>query len=798
MKQDFLNVLYKHSQSDSSKIALIDGNIKLSYKDLVDNVEKRILELSNYDFSDKIVALQLPRSIEFVITVLALMKMEVTFIPQDISQPEERLNKMLEISHANYVIKYDNSVYSINKINSYKNNTKAWAIYFTSGSTGLPKAVEITRENVENTVIWEKELFQLSEKDHMALFTAYSFAISYIELFSGLYAKCTLHILDEKIRHDFNLLENYLNSNKITFMNITASIGEFIIRKMNLEYLRVLTLSGQRFPNVSLEGITYKVFNIYGNTECGAATATEITNDTNTITIGKTVRGMGAVILDENRNVLSNGEIGELFLFGSQIASGYYLDPEATKSSFISVNIDGKMVSGYRSGDFARILEDGNIQYFGRKDRQYKINGIRIDLSEIENALKNILPNVEQSYIFVRENLIFCWIVQEDKVNEDEVISELKNLLPEIMIPKRIIKIDSLPLNGNGKTDESKLFDILDNISSIQDNRILSKEVSDMEEYLKVAWSEILGISKNHINYQSDFKKLGATSLQIMELGIKVLQDLGKMVNFVEIYNHSKLFDLANLLLEDNFKPIYTFIERSPKMGDALPLFVIHSGNTGSDVYRPLFENISNAKFPIYIIEPYNLMSQGERINGIENIAKFYIELIKSFLVEKDCNRIKLMGWSYGGVIASEMCYQLADSDTKVEELIVLDAPFYLEEKDYQLAAEREENGYYRKYFENTHIFKGMDKLNITTEHLLKNNHEVFNDLFNYTPKKINNSKVTFVRSIVEENPLTDIQIRRLFDSVSIVDVSSKHDYLFIEEHTKSIIQGLLHIEGRL
>lgn len=144
-------------------------------------------------------ALQFPRGIEFVVTVLALTKMGITFIPQDITQPEERLNMMLEISHANYVIKYIDNIYSVQELNSKENTTNAWAIYFTSGSTGLPKAVEIPKENVENTVIWEKELFNLSEKDNMALFTAYSFAISYIELFSGLYAQCTLHILMRKL-----------------------------------------------------------------------------------------------------------------------------------------------------------------------------------------------------------------------------------------------------------------------------------------------------------------------------------------------------------------------------------------------------------------------------------------------------------------------------------------------------------------------------------------------------------------------------------------------------------------------
>ena len=335
------------------------------------------------------------------------------------------------------------------------------------------------------------------------------------------------------------------------------------------------------------------------------------------------------------------------------------------------------------------------------------------------------------------------------------------------------------------------------NETSIEDNRNISKEESDMEAYLKQSWCEILGISEKKINYQSDFKKLGATSLQIMELGIKILHDLDKVVNFVELYNNSKLFEMSTLLLKDeDFKPIYTFVERTPEMKDVPPLFVIHSGNTGSDVYRPLFENILAPSFPIYIIEPYNLLRHGDRINGIENISKFYIGLINTFSPEKDSNIINLMGWSYGGVVASEMCYQLKNSKKQVNELTVLDAPFYLEDEDYKLAIEREKNGYYRRYFENTHIFKEKNKLNLTTEHLIQNNHEVFMDLLHYTPKVIKHTKVTFVRSMVEKRPLSNSQILSLFQSASIIDVFSGHDYLFVENKTRDIIRKILHIEG--
>lgn len=137
-------------------------------------------------------------------------------------------------------------------------------------------------------------------------------------------------------------------------------------------------------------------------------------------------------------------------------------------------------------------------------------------------------------------------------------------------------------------------------------------------------------------------------------------------------------------------------------MKDVTPIFVIHSGNTGSDVYRPLFNNIDCDKYPIYVIEPHNLLRiNEERITGIDNIARYYIDLVKNFKPEYGLNNIRLIGWSYGGVVASEMAYQLANEGTiNVEQLLVLDSPFYLNENDMKQAKEREDNGYYRKYFE--------------------------------------------------------------------------------------------------
>lgn len=798
--KDFLSQIFEFGQTLPNQVALVDDNYELTYRDLKNRVEEAVKQIEEYILGNQCVVLQIPRSIHFPIIILALTKLSITFIPQDISQPDERLRQMINTAKATMLISLDeNEQYKFTKINQPEHTpSQAWAIYFTSGSTDVPKAVEIPRENVMNTVIWEKKEFKITSNDHVAAYTPYSFAISYIELFSTLYSGGTIYIASEKVRHDLSLLETFLIDNKITLMNTTAVIGERIIRTMNIPSLRLLTLSGQRFPNIDLSQIPYQIFNVYGNTECGAATISEIRNSSGKITIGKPVYKMSALILGKENQILDAEQVGELFIYGPQVAIGYYQNDDATERTFVTVKIPDSddEIRGYKTGDFARILSTGEIDYLGRRDRQYKINGVRIDLAEIEEVIQQVVPGIKQTYMAVKENRIYCWVTSDIRKKENDLIKKVSTRVPAVMVPTRIIQIESLPLNGNGKTDEKRLFRDLLVQENIIDDRDISPEQRKAEKYLKNTWAQILNINTENINFESDFKKLGATSLQIMELGVKILQDLNKRTNFVELHLRSNLCDMAQILItEDKFQPIYTFVKRTPSMGNTPALFVVHSGNTGSDVYRPLFENIDEPNFPIYVIEPHNLLSSGKRIDGIENISTYYIDLIENFVPEKNFSQINLMGWSYGGVVASEICYQLSQERSlkSVKELTILDSPFYIDQNDVDLAELREKSGYYRKYFEETHIFEDMNKKNITTEKLVANNHNVFQDLIEYKPKNII-TPTTFVRSMVEDKPLKIEQIEKIFNKSRIVDVFSKHDYLFVEQETRDKIKEILHL----
>ena len=375
--KDVLLKISDYAKINPNKVALVDEFLQLTYQEVVEAIEEVSKIIRKQDLKKKIVALQIPRSIYFPILVFALTKENITFIPQDIVQPKVRLEEMVQLAGAQVVISLEKGKYMFDEVDpTSKSSSNAWSIYFTSGSTGIPKAVEIPKQNVENTVIWQKEEYELTDKDKAAAFTPYSFVVSYMDFFSVLCEGGTLYILSEFLRHDLAALEEYLNKNKITFMNATTMIGDIIIRSMNIPSLRLLTLAGQRFPDIDLSHLSYKVINVYGNTECGAASICKIDSKTQKITIGKPVKNMNVLILGNNLQVLPKGEIGELFIYGVQVSKVYFKNSKATKDAFININYLGENLSGYRPGDFARILPDGNIEYLGRRDRQYKINEI--------------------------------------------------------------------------------------------------------------------------------------------------------------------------------------------------------------------------------------------------------------------------------------------------------------------------------------------------------------------------------------------------------------------------------------
>ena len=439
-----------------------------------------------------------------LVLIVAALKSGRAYVPLDVTFPIERVNQVIKEVNPTVIVNFtDNFIDNKNvfseeemllETNKYKEAVVSqdnWLkedenayILFTSGSTGLPKGVQITKNNIDSFTNWfEKFLGMDKENDVIMNQVSYSFDVSVIPIYLGLICGKTLFSLSKDTLEDFKRLFNSLNVSNIKTWVSTPALAEICIKDSNFNIklmpkLETLFFAGEvlskklvkdlmnRFPGV-------RIINGYGPTEgtvlLSAIDVTEeMLEDHREIPIGYPMEGAILKIVDENGNTLPDGEKGELLAIGNSISKGYFNNEEITEKVFFTENIGDKLLRGYRTGDLA-YYDNNMIYYCGRKDFQIKLNGFRIELEDIENNLRRV-SSVNNCAVFP--------IYKEDKIshimgvvtlNEDNGLSNLKNsiliknelkkYIPSYMIPRNIKVIKQFPVNTNGKIDRKGLME---------------------------------------------------------------------------------------------------------------------------------------------------------------------------------------------------------------------------------------------------------------------------------------------------------------------------------------------------
>jgi D-alanine--poly(phosphoribitol) ligase subunit 1 len=439
-----------------------------------------------------------------LVLIVAALKSGKAYVPLDVTFPIERVNQVIKEVNPKVIVNFtdnfiDNKdVFSeeemLLEINRYKGaivSQDNWLkedenayILFTSGSTGLPKGVQITKNNIDSFTNWfEKFLGMDKGNDVIMNQVSYSFDVSVIPIYLGLICGKTLFSLSKDTLEDFKRLFNGLKVSNIKTWVSTPALAEICIKDSNFNMklmpnLETLFFAGEvlskklvkelmnRFPGV-------RIINGYGPTEgtvlLSAIDVTEeMLEDLREIPIGYPMEGAILKIVDENGNTLPDGEKGELLAIGNSISKGYFNNKEITEKVFFTESIGNKLLRGYRTGDLA-YYDNNMIYYCGRKDFQIKLNGFRIELEDIENNLRRV-SSVNNCAVFP--------IYKEDKIshimgvvtlNEDNGLSNLKNsiliknelkkYIPSYMIPRNIKVIKQFPVNTNGKIDRKKLME---------------------------------------------------------------------------------------------------------------------------------------------------------------------------------------------------------------------------------------------------------------------------------------------------------------------------------------------------
>jgi len=440
------------------------------------------------------------------------------------------------------------------------NKNLAYIIY-TSGTTGRPKGVMIEHKGVANLKsVWEG-VIGLSEKDRVIHFANISFDASVWDIFSGLLNGAAVYIMPEDVIGSYTKFEDFLNENNITFATLPPTYLTNIDPDKVKSLKKLITAgsaSGMDLFTKWKDRVEYR--NGYGPTESTVcATLWKHCDEyriANSVPIGSPANNIRVYVVDKNNNLQPIGVEGELCIAGVSLARGYLKRPELNLEKFIeSPFLQGERM--YKSGDLARWLPDGNLEFLGRKDHQVKIRGFRIETGEIEYQLLQY-GGIKEGVVVARGNedkYLCAYFTADGEVAVSDLKDFLAKRLPDYMLPSYYMQIDSMPLTSNSKINIKALPDP-ENRKGTGAQYVAPQNV--VEEELAIIWRDILGLER--IGIDDDFFELGGHSLKATALVTNIHKTFNAEIQLKEVFEFPTIRKLA-VLLQQTKKSVHASIE---------------------------------------------------------------------------------------------------------------------------------------------------------------------------------------------------------------------------------------------
>jgi len=518
-------------------IAVVFENQKLTYKELNEKANSLAYYLRNNEINrNDIVGIMVNRSLEMIISILAVLKAGGTYIPIDPEYPQDRIEYMLSNSNSKLLLtqkKLENNInfenkclvdltnsklYSNNIINLENVNTPedlAYIIY-TSGSTGLPKGVMLKNINIVNFIYATIKALDLKMDNTVVSITTISFDIFVLESLLPLLNGMKIVIASEKAQTDATIFNDLCEKHKVEVIQTTPSRIQAFLNDENFEKfiskVKYLLIGGEPFPKQLLEKLHSiccgKIYNMYGPTETAVWSSVKDLTSSNEITIGKPIGNTQMYILDRFNIPLPQGVPGELFIAGDGVCSGYFNNINLTNKVFIN-NPFEKNSKIYKTGDFCKLLPNGEFEYLERIDNQVKIRGLRIELGEIENKILSY-QNIKKACVIKQtinnRDFISAYFTANKRINISELRKYLSNSLPKYMIPSYFTVLEDFSYTPNGKINKKALplpKEILDSDSK----REYIAPKTKLEKQIISIWEQILNISP--IGVTDNFFEMG-------------------------------------------------------------------------------------------------------------------------------------------------------------------------------------------------------------------------------------------------------------------------------------------------
>ena len=607
---------------------------------------------------DDVVGLIIDRSFEMIIAIFAVLKAGGAYMPIDPAYPAGRKAHMLTNSNAKILLAHKESAlcfngsticlteeesYSSDCANlDYVNSSSNLAyLIYTSGSTGEPKGVMMEHRNAVGLLFNNQFHFQISSDDVWTLFHSYCFDFSVLEMYGALLRGGKLVVIPSDATKDLTLLHEIVKKEKVTVLCQTPrSAYNFVEIEMQSHqsnlYLRYVIIGGEVLKPKYLAPFKEKysfteLVNIYGPTETTIYVTKKWIKEsadfsTDLINIGPANPLTKIFVLDKYLNLVPLGVCGEIYVFGNGVSRGYINNALLTNEKYVKSPFENEEIM-YKTGDYARWLPSGELDYIGRIDNQVKIRGFRIELEEIERALLKH-ENVDEVIVVVAETSkgdkkLCAYYKSKLELTSKVLSSFIKTSLPVYMIPAFFIKIDTIPLNRNGKLDKSKLpipFGV-----GMQSNKILPR--SDVEKTIASVWSEVLDISP--IGIDDNFFEIGGDSLS----AVKIVAKLNINIKLIDFYSYPTIRSIVENVLVNN-KKTELLINMSKKYDvNNTNVICIPFGGGSPISYTKISKSAfdKNAGLNIYSVNlPGHDYGTNEEFEQLDNLAKKLAKEIKN------------------------------------------------------------------------------------------------------------------------------------------------------------------------
>ncbi|MBP5977898.1 AMP-binding protein, partial [Brasilonema sp. CT11] len=601
---------------------------------------------------------------------------------------------------------------------------------------GKPKGVLVPHRALANFVDWELSEFKYPYGMTFMQMFEFSFDASLQDVFACLCSGNRLLLAKEKGNKDPEYLVNQFAKYNVSRTNMVPSQLSLVLEYLTQDpsavtkckSLRTVGQGGEALHLSSVERVHkilphVQIVNFYGPTEacilcsyfdCGSSSDSIISDlkqwakgvassAAEIIPIGRPINNASMIILDEDMNLAPVGVSGEVFIGGQCLALGYLNNPEQTTSKFITNPFNANEVL-YASGDLAKYLPNGLIQYLGRKDKQIKLRGYRIECAEIESVIL-FNKQVIKAFVTVKKNgaseYLAAYLTTDASVKDkkpllEQILQDLKAKLPSYMVPSRMFWMSTFPLTINGKVDEAQLPTDLETsatvfgISASVNNATITPPKDEVEKSLCTYITSLLHLPESQVGTNSNFFEIGGTSIHAFNIVSMVKQNFGYKLDLQLFFKDPTVAALANLIrssdtsaeaMEEMKKFSITTLEnyeivklKNASDSPSLNVFLVHGAFRNTSVFNNLVQHFPS-NFNVYAFQDTNPLDVEELDWDdpfeMEQMAAKYVEKI---LTVQPSGSYHICGYCFGGVLAVEMAMQLLEKKKNVCTLALLDS----------------------------------------------------------------------------------------------------------------------------